>query len=154
MSRDCSEKLGIQRVFFFHFRDCTTTSRPVFGKSLSMKLWCPKYILYPCHRTVCSESYKLICSVYVLARAETSPLFIFFLIPPFYYSVAMISLREPAKVRHMRRRSSGLSSHSYNPQLYHSCFTLHLFMWEPRSHLVSYAILTRPNKAETAVHGC
>ena len=29
-----------------------------------------------------------------------------------------------------------------------------LFIWEPISHLVSYTMLTRPNKAETAVHGC
>ena len=33
-----------------------------------------------------------------------------------------------------------------------SFFTLHLFMWEPMSHLVSYAMLTRPNKAETAAN--
>ena len=26
----------------------------------------------------------------------------------------------------------------------HTCFTLRLFVWEPMSHLVSYAMLTRP----------
>ena len=75
-----------------------------------MKLSCSKDMLYPCYRTVCSESSKLSCSTYVLARAQNLVAFQFFKkIPPFYYSVAMVSLREPAKVRDTRRRFSALS---------------------------------------------
>ena len=43
---------------------------------------------------------------------------------------------------------------SHIPQVYHTCISLHLSVWEAMSHLVSYAMLTRPNKAEAAVHGC
>ena len=81
----------------------------IFGKCSRMKQWCSKYILYPYYRMVCSESSKLSCSTYVLARAENLAAFQFFKIPPFYYSVAMVSLLEPAKGRDTRRRFSALS---------------------------------------------
>ena len=52
--------------------------RPIFGKCVRMKLWCSKYILYPCYRMVCSKSSKVICSTYALARAENLAAFQFF----------------------------------------------------------------------------
>ena len=53
MSQNFSEKLGDTRAFCYSFAiELLTTSRPSFGKCLSMKLLCSKYILYPCHRTV------------------------------------------------------------------------------------------------------
>ena len=74
MSRNCSEKLEDTRGFCYSFAIELLlrgpASRPIFGKISSMKLLCSKDSLYPCYRTVCSESSKLSCSTYVLARAE------------------------------------------------------------------------------------
>ena len=63
-----------------------------------MKLWCSKDTLYPCFRVVCSESSRLICSTYVLLRAENLAK-----ISPLYYSVAMVSRREPANLTFVTR---------------------------------------------------
>ena len=81
-----------------------------------MELLCSKDIMYPCYRTVCSESSKLSCSTYVLTRAENLAELQFSKIPPFYCSVAMVSLREPAKVRDTRRLFSVLSLADYNTE--------------------------------------
>ena len=79
------------------------------GKCSRMKLWCSKYILYP---RVTGRSVAKVLSLAVLPTSylerKTSSRYNFSKIPPFSYSVAMVSLREPAKVRDTRSRFSAL----------------------------------------------
>ena len=74
-----------------------------------MKLLCSKDFLYPCYRTVCSESSELIRSTHVFTSAENFTAFQIFENAP-YCGIAMASLREHVKVQNTRRRFSALSS--------------------------------------------
>ena len=110
----CSGKHGIQGVFLMHFRDSTTASRPIFGKCTRMKLLCANDIFTPVTgRSVANVSRCLSFLPTSWPERKTSPLFNFSKIPPFYYSVAIaiaiVSLRERAKVRDTRGRFAALS---------------------------------------------
>ena len=104
-SAHVTEFLGETGGILLHFR--RTTTRQVFkDETVVFKTY---FVPLACYRAVFSKRSKLSCSTYDLARAENIAAFQFLQTPPFYYTVAMVSLHEPAKVRDTRRRFSALS---------------------------------------------
>ena len=106
MSRNCLEKLGDTRAFCYSFA-IELLLRGQFSTSVQGWNCCVQKI---CCTPVTGRSVAKVLSLTVLPTSElkkkTSSRFNFSKIPPFYYSVAMVSLREPVKVQDRHRRFS------------------------------------------------